>query len=204
MLPPVSGTGKRIRALIDFSSHAWQVQQLKIFLVGFMGAGKTTLGRLLAARLGWPFHDVDTAVEESEGASVLRIFRERGEPYFRGAEIRALQALAAEPGPAVIACGGGTFCDAGNQEVMRAHGLSVWVDTPFETIWARREALARERPLAGSESGMRALYTRRLPFYRMAAIRVAAVGKPADLLADDVMMLLRRSQIDDRTEQRRL
>lgn len=144
----------------------------KIFLVGFMGAGKSTLGRLLADRLGWDFADVDDVIEAHESSSIVRLFAEKGEPYFRAVERRTLAALAASSRPAVVACGGGTFCDLENQSVMARHGLAVWVDQPFDQIWQRRDELARTRPLLRGEAELRALYAQRAPFYRLAPLHL--------------------------------
>src|SRR5437899_1686428 len=119
----------------------------KIFLVGFMGTGKTTLGQLLAERLVWGFVDVDDIIERAEGASIVRIFAEKGESYFREVERGVLAGLATCAGHAVIACGGGTFCSAENQMLMRRCGITVWLDQPFDRIWDRREELASARPL---------------------------------------------------------
>jgi len=136
-----------------------------------MGTGKTTLGRMLAERLGWEFEDLDAVMGEDEGASIIRIFAEKGEPYFRALEARSLARLAAAPGNLVVACGGGAFCAPENQALMRGGGITVWLDQPFEQIWERRENLARERPLLRGESELRALYDQRLGFYRSAALR---------------------------------
>src|SRR5436309_16112299 len=95
---------------------------LKIFLVGFMGTGKTTLGRLLAERIGWVFFDLDALMEEVEGATIMRIFIEKGEPYFRALESSTIARLAAHPGHAVIASGGGTFRTPQHQAVMLQRG----------------------------------------------------------------------------------
>ena len=152
----------------------------KIFLVGFMGSGKTTLGRLLAERLGWGFFDLDAVMEELEGATIMRIFIEKGEGYFRRLEQATVERLAAHPGRAVVACGGGTFCSPENQALLQAHGLTVWIDQPFDQIWQRKDALARQRPLLRGESAVRALYDQRVPFYQLASIHlpVAEEGIP--------------------------
>ena len=145
---------------------------LKIFLVGFMGTGKTTLGRLLAERIGWVFFDLDALMEEVEGATIMRIFIEKGEPYFRTLESSTIARLAAHPGHAVIACGGGTFCTPQNQAVMLQRGVTVWIDQPFDQVWQRRDELALRRPLLRGEPAFRALYEQRVPFYHLASLRL--------------------------------
>ena len=162
----------------------------KVFLVGFMGSGKTTLGRMLADRLGWDFLDLDTVMEEEEGASIIRIFAEKGEPYFRALEARALARLAAAPGRAVVACGGGTICAPESRALMRLHGITVRLDQPFDRIWARRETLARERPLLRAEPEFRALYDERLGFYRSADLHLpVGEGQLADALEELARLL---------------
>lgn len=149
-----------------------QELRTKVFLLGFMGSGKTTLGRLLADRLGWTFHDLDEIVEQDERSTITRLFAEKGEDYFRAAEARVLARLCALPGPAVIACGGGTYCSVPNQQAIDEAGITVWLDQPFAAIWKRREALAHARPLMSGEADLAALYDRRLPFYRAAALHL--------------------------------
>lgn len=149
----------------------------RIFLIGFMGTGKSTLGTLLADRLGWDFLDVDSLIEEAEGASIVRIFAEKGEPHFRELERRILAGLASYPRRAVIACGGGTFCTEENRNLMLRAGITVWIDQPFDRIWERRSELSRERPLMGGEAELRALYEQRVPLYRFALLRLAVADQ---------------------------
>ena len=167
------------------STHA------KIFLVGFMGTGKTTLGRLLADRLGWEFHDLDGLMEDEEGASIIRIFAEKGEPYFRELEQRTLARLAAAPGRAVIACGGGTFCTAENQALLHRCGITVWLDQPFDQIWRRRDELARHRPLMRGESEVRHLYEERAAFYTRASLHLTVMEGELPAALRNLLGLLR-------------
>lgn len=168
----------------------------KIFLVGFMGTGKTTLGKLLAGQLGWEFTDLDSVIEGTDGASIVRIFAEKGEPWFRELEQRALAGLAALPGRAVIACGGGTFCSPENQEIMKRCGVTVWLDQPFDQIWQRRGGLAAARPLLRDEAELRALYERRIRFYEQAALHVPVAEQGFPHALDDLLrLLLERFQI---------
>ena len=144
----------------------------KIYLVGFMGSGKTTLGRLLARRLGWEFHNLDDTIVASRGVSIRTIFEEEGEPRFRALERAALARIAATPGRAVVATGGGTFCAAENRALIERTGVAIWLDQPFDRIWGRRELLADERPLFKGESEARALFETRRDFYGRAAVRI--------------------------------
>ena len=167
-----------------------QLHAAKIYLVGFMGAGKTTLGRQLAGRLHWPFEDLDTAIERAEGNSILRIFVEKGEPYFRQLEHRALMELAALPGRAIVASGGGTFCAPENRAVMQQTGITVWIDQPFERIWGRRDQLADVRPLMRGEHDLRALYDERAPLYGLATLHLAVGDRGLAEAGDDLLRIL--------------
>lgn len=164
----------------------------KIFLVGFMGVGKTTLGRMLAARIGSSFVDMDDVIEDQEGASITEIFDRRGETYFREAERKTLAQLASGPDRAVIACGGGAFASAENRVVMDREGITIWLDQPFERIWGRRVELAAQRPLMRSESEVRRLYAERRFFYREAALEVTVGEDQWEKALEDVIGLLRQ------------
>ncbi len=143
---------------------------MQIFLTGFMGAGKSTVGRLLAARLGCGFVDLDRRIEERCGLDVPVIFRRHGEAYFRRLEHEALASL--PPEQAVVATGGGVPTVAANLALMRERGVSVWLDPPVETLLGRLGAPAGERPLYRDGWQAAALYRRRLPGYRRSDLRV--------------------------------
>src|SRR5580692_3470246 len=127
-----------------------------VYLTGFMGSGKTTVARMLADRLGWDFLDLDAEIEASEETTIARLFEARGEVEFRRIETETLRKVMRriECGvPCVIALGGGTFVQPVNAKLLEEHGISVWLDCPFETIEARimdeaRIAEADSRPLA--------------------------------------------------------
>jgi shikimate kinase len=163
----------------------------KIFLVGFMGSGKTSLGRLLAGRMGWTFFDLDAALEEAEGASIMRIFVEKGEAYFRSVEQLTLREIAERPVHAIVACGGGTFCSPENQSLLRRHGLTVWLDQPFDRIWQRREELARRRPLWRGEGPLRELYDSRVPFYQLAGVHLPVEEDQVPQAVERLLAILR-------------
>jgi shikimate kinase len=139
----------------------------RIYLVGFMGSGKTTAGRVLAGRLGVPFVDLDLAFEAMAGRTIRETFETHGEPWFREREAELLRGTASLPA-AVVALGGGTFALAGNREFVKAHGLSVFLDAPFAVIAERLAGKTTDRPLFPSEARARELWEVRLPSYRMA------------------------------------
>ena len=144
----------------------------KIYLVGFMGAGKTTVGRVLGKRLDWKVEDIDARIEKAERRDIPTIFRTDGEPYFRAREREALVALLPERGT-VVASGGGTFEGASNRELMLRDGAVIWLDAPFETV-LQRIPLDGRRPLAADRVAMEQLYNQRLMAYSQAHLRVDA------------------------------
>ncbi|MCB1007805.1 MAG: shikimate kinase [Acidobacteria bacterium] len=145
---------------------------MRIYLTGFMGAGKSTVGRLLAQRLGSAFVDLDAEIERRAGASVREIFEQRGEAAFRGLERQCLEeTFGAER--VVVATGGGTLAAPANLESARARGLVVWIHPPFATIVGRIGGLGKsDRPLFRDEKEALELYRRRLPTYRRADLTV--------------------------------
>jgi shikimate kinase len=147
-----------------------------IYLVGFMGSGKSTVGRALADELGWVFADLDEEIERREGASIGEIFDTQGEPVFRQAEAAALaeQVGLVERGNArVIALGGGAYENPAHRELLRNNGVTIWLDCPFEMA-ERRVAGHSHRPLARDPVKLRALYEARRSSYSQAdhAIRI--------------------------------
>src|ERR1019366_6872581 len=117
-----------------------------IYLLGFMGSGKSTVGQLLARALGWPFIDLDTVIEAGQGLNIRVIFENSGEPFFRQIEHVALME-ASKTEPAVIALGGGTFAQTRNVDFIRdTGGATVWLDCPPEVLRTRCEGI-NNRPL---------------------------------------------------------
>ena len=139
----------------------------RVYLVGFMGAGKTTAGRRLAAARGVPFLDLDQALEAMAGCTVREAFEAHGEPWFREREAELLRGTAALPA-AVVALGGGTFTFEANRQWISRHGVSVFLDVPFEAIESRLTGKAADRPLFVSAEQARALYEARRPWYTIA------------------------------------
>ena len=157
----------------------------KIYLVGFMGAGKSSVARSLGKRLDWKVEDIDTRIERAERRDIPTIFRTDGEPYFRAREREALLALLPERG-AVVASGGGTFADASNRELMLRDGAVIWLDAPLETVLQRAPSDGR-RPLAADRLGMEQLYNQRLAAYRQAHLRVDAGRGSVEELVDFIL-----------------
>lgn len=164
---------------------------MHIFLTGFMGAGKTAVGELLARRLAVPFLDLDREVERRAGMTVREIFAAHGEPAFRRLETEALRETLACP-RAVIATGGGTAAFEGNLQLMRASGISVFLNPSFATIAGRIGGLGKQdRPLFRDETQALALYRQRLPAYRRADVTVdVGPGEQAEEVAARIELLI--------------
>lgn len=152
----------------------------KIYLVGFMAAGKTTVARLLGSRLGWRAEDVDELIEARERLTVAEIFARHGEPYFRAAE-REILRLLLPLRHTVVATGGGTFMDPENRQAMNLDGLSVWLDVPIDTVVARLPADGR-RPLSADRAQMERLFALRQAAYLQAHLRVEATVAPEEIV----------------------
>jgi shikimate kinase len=153
----------------------------KIYLVGFMGAGKTTVARALGRRLGWRMEDIDERIEARERRSVAAIFAQHGEPYFRQQERQVLSDLLPER-HLVIATGGGTFAEPDNRALMLADGAVAWLDVPLALVLERVPADGR-RPLAADRTQMEQLYARRRLSYAEAHIRIDATEPVPDVVA---------------------
>jgi shikimate kinase len=159
-----------------------------VVLVGLMGAGKTTVGRRLAALLGTAFVDSDSAIEEAAQRSVSEIFAQFGEPFFRDGERRVIARLIAE-GYGVIATGGGAFADPETRALIAARALAVWLDCDLDTLVART-GRRNNRPLlrdGDPRATLERLLRERAPAYAEAPIRVPAGDAPHQRTAYKVL-----------------
>ena len=160
----------------------------RVVLVGFMGSGKTSVGRLLARRLGYGFEDMDRRIEERAGRTIAEIFRDDGEEAFREREREDALALS-RLRDRVVAAGGGAFTRPETRALLREGALTVWLRCDLDRILARVPADG-SRPLAGNRDIMRALLAEREPFYRMADVAVdASSGTPREV-ADRIVGLI--------------
>jgi shikimate kinase len=157
----------------------------KIYLVGFMGAGKTTVARALGRRLGWAVEDVDEMIEAREGQRVADIFASHGEPYFRAAEREVVRLLLSRR-HVVVATGGGTFVDPFNRGLIREDGTTVWLDLPFEVAVDRAPRDGR-RPLAADRAQFEALYLARQAAYQQAHVRFDASRNSVEELVERIL-----------------
>jgi shikimate kinase len=157
----------------------------KIYLVGFMAAGKTTVARILAERLGWRAEDIDELIEARERRTVAEIFAKSGEAYFRSIE-RDILRLLLPLRHCVVATGGGTFMDPENRSAINLDGVSVWLDVPLEELVARLPADGR-RPLAADRVQMERLFTLRQIAYANAQLRVDARGEHPEAVAERII-----------------
>jgi shikimate kinase len=159
-----------------------------IYILGFMGCGKSTVGELLARELGWPFIDLDTTIEAGQGASVREIFDRAGEAFFREVERAALVEVS-KTEPAVVALGGGTFVQKPNIEFIRENGgTTVWLDCPIQEL-VRRCAGKNDRPLFRDPVSFARLLDQRLPYYQLAEFRVSTEGRLPEEVVDQILRL---------------
>lgn len=167
---------------------------MRIYLTGFMGSGKTTVGRLLAERLGVPFLDLDQEIERRAEMTVREIFEQQGEPAFRRLETETLRGTLA-CADVVVATGGGTMVNDGNLQMIQDNGLSVWLHPAFATIVARIGGLGKvDRPLFRDETQALALYRERLPAYQRADVKVdvAPDEEPGEVAARIALLIGKR------------
>jgi shikimate kinase len=182
--------------------------RIAVFLVGFMGAGKTSVGRALGQRLNWLFEDLDDRIEQHEGRRVAEIFRDSGEAAFRRAEHLALQqALEQSRGGVakIIALGGGAFAQPANAELLGAAGVpTVFLDAPVEELWQRcRQQAAEmgaERPLLKDMEQFRKLQASRRKSYGKASLQIQTGSRTVEAIAAEIVEKLGLESIALRTE----
>jgi shikimate kinase len=165
----------------------------KIYLVGFMASGKSTVARHLAQRLHWRHEDVDDLIEVRERQTIADLFSKRGEPYFRSVEKDILNLLVPIR-QMVVATGGGTFADPDNRSTILMDGVAVWIDLPLSEL-IPRIPLDGRRPLAADRAALERLYAARVDTYRLAHLRVNASRVSPGVVADRILDAL--AQIGD-------
>ncbi len=159
-----------------------------VVLVGLMGAGKSSIGRRLAQRLGLPFLDADTEIEKAAGMTIPEIFEKHGEPYFRSGEVRVVARLL-DGGPQVLATGGGAYMNEETRARIRAQGVSVWLKADLDVLLKRVRRRA-DRPLLKADDPaevLRRLMDQRHPFYAEADLTVVSREASHEDIVDDVI-----------------
>lgn len=155
---------------------------MTIYLCGFMGCGKSTVGKLLAKKLGMSFTDLDSYIESEENMSIPEIFASRGEPYFREAEAKAVEELA-DKNNAVIACGGGTILNDKSAGIASKHGMVIFLDVPFEICYSRiKDDTNRPLVMNNSKDELYEIFCKRHEIYlRNAGFSVDAGNSPPQI-----------------------
>jgi len=159
-----------------------------IVLVGMMGAGKSSIGRRLAHRLGVPFVDADSEIEIAAGMSIADIFAVHGEPYFRAGEARVIARLL-DGGTQVLATGGGAFMNEDTRAAISAKGVSVWLKADFEVLM-RRIKRRQDRPLLRTDdpaAKLQHLIDLRYPTYALADLTVQSREIPHEKIVDEIV-----------------
>lgn len=163
-----------------------------IVLVGMMGAGKSSVGRRLATRLGLPFVDADNEIEAAAGMTIPEIFADHGEAAFRSGEKRVIARLL-EGGPRVLATGGGAFMSEDTRAAIRARGISVWLKAEFEVLM-RRLQRRTDRPMLKTDdpaATLRELMALRYPVYAEADLTVDSRDVPHGTVVDAILAAMR-------------
>lgn len=158
-----------------------------VVLVGMMGAGKSSIGRRLAVRLGLPFVDADTEIESAAGMTIPEIFAKHGEPYFRAGEARVIARIL-DQGPKVLATGGGAVMDPQTRALIREKGVSVWLKADLDVL-VKRTKRRGDRPLV---ERMKELLPQREPFYAEANVTVQSRDEPHDTIVDEIIAALQK------------
>jgi len=163
-----------------------------VALVGMMGAGKTSVGKRLAVRLGLPFKDADTEIESAAGCTVSEIFQRYGEPAFRDGERRVISRLLTEP-PHILATGGGAFIDAETRAEIKTNAVSVWIRAPVDVLYDRVSRRDTRPLLQGGNTReiLERLYAQREPFYAQADLAVDSAEGPHAVAVERIVEVLK-------------
>lgn len=153
-----------------------------IVLIGMMGAGKSSIGRRLAGRLGIPFIDADAEIESAAGMTIPEIFEKHGEPYFRAGEARVIARLL-DNGPQVLATGGGSVMDPQTRALIGQKGISIWLKADVDVL-LKRTKRRNDRPLVEK---IKDLLPVREPIYAQADIIIQSRDEPHDTIIDEIM-----------------
>lgn len=163
----------------------------RVYLVGFMGSGKSSVGAHLAREIGYRFIDLDQEIESNRGLPIHAIFEQDGEPEFRRLESHALR-LCGEQQGVVVATGGGTLTRRENLEFIQRTGVSIWLDAPLG-VMLERCADGERRPLLSTPERMAALLAERLGGYRGADLRADSSDAPPEAIARHIATQLRNA-----------
>jgi shikimate kinase len=176
---------------------------MKIFLIGFMGSGKTHWGRLLSKKLGLTFYDLDTVIVDQEKKSVSDIFAEKGEEYFRYKETEALDRIAQEEKGFILSCGGGTPCFFNNIEFMKKSGKVIWLNTSIDVLTQRLLRERKSRPLIREvdESDLGRYIVRKLSERRMYYQQADVTVNEESITLDELIRLLFQNEKPDRMKE---
>jgi shikimate kinase len=187
-----AGLSHRLSVAPHDASLTAALERRSIVLVGMMGAGKSSIGRRLAARLGIPFSDADAEIEEAAGMSVADIFEAHGEPSFRSGEARVIARLL-EHGPQVLATGGGAFINPQTRAKIHEKGISVWLKADIDVL-SRRLRRRSDRPLLKTTdpaTTLTNLLAARNPIYGEANIVVMSRDVPHEVIVEEIVTALR-------------
>ena len=176
---------------------------MKIFLVGFMGSGKTHWGQRLAARLNLPFFDLDSLIIEKENRSVAEIFAEKGEEFFRFLEKEILESVTDQQESFILSCGGGTPCFFNNIEFMKKNGKVIWLNTSVEVLRQRLQRERRSRPLIAdvSEEELQRYIVRKLSERRMYYQQADVTVNEENTNLDELIRILLQNEQPDRMKE---
>lgn len=181
----VNGAAQKPAENVPESAVVGALGNRSLVLVGMMGAGKSSVGRRLAARLGIPFVDADAEIENAAGMTIPEIFDKHGEPYFRAGEARVIARLL-DQGPQVLATGGGAVMDGQTRALIAEKGISIWLKADID-ILLKRTKRRNDRPLA---ERIKDLLPEREPLYAQADIIVQSRDEPHDTIVNEIMLEL--------------